>query len=132
MINFKGRHFPKDIILLCVRWYVSYPLSYRNLEEMMQERGIFVNYSTLNRWVVHYSLSLKPYSTSGKKESAFVIVLQFLNKVKRNEIYIFKKPNCKIVLLASVHFDRHTEFGLFESSPLILYQRVSPMLIQNF
>jgi len=39
MISFKGRHHQRDIILQCVRWYVAYSLSYRDLEELMQERG---------------------------------------------------------------------------------------------
>jgi putative transposase len=43
MVSFKGAHFEKDIILLYVRWYVAYPLSYRHLEEMMQERGVTVH-----------------------------------------------------------------------------------------
>jgi putative transposase len=55
MISFKWRHFQKDIILLVVRWYLSYSLSYRDIEEMMLERGIHVDHSTINRWVVHYS-----------------------------------------------------------------------------
>ena len=55
MISFKGKHFAKDIILLVVRWYVSYSLSYRNIEEMMLERGIKVDHATLNRWVIEYS-----------------------------------------------------------------------------
>ena len=38
-IRFKGAHFPKDIILMGVRWYVAYPLSYRHVEELMEERG---------------------------------------------------------------------------------------------
>jgi transposase-like protein len=42
MIDFKGHRFGKDISLVCVRWYVAYPLSYRNLEEMMAERGVQV------------------------------------------------------------------------------------------
>jgi transposase-like protein len=42
MLNFKGAHFGQDIILTCVRWYLAYPLSYRQLEEMMQERGVAV------------------------------------------------------------------------------------------
>jgi len=49
MISFKGKHFPKDIILLIVRWYVSYALSYRDIEEIMLERGTKVDHSTLNR-----------------------------------------------------------------------------------
>ena len=48
---FKGRHFDQSVILLCVRWYLAYSLSLRDLEEMMAERGICVDHSTLNRWV---------------------------------------------------------------------------------
>ena len=48
----KRLRFPFDIMLLCVRWYVAYPLSLRNLEEMMQERGLFVDHSTIHRWIV--------------------------------------------------------------------------------
>jgi transposase-like protein len=44
---FKWRHFQQEIILLNVRWYCRYPLSYRNLEEMMAERGLNVDHSTL-------------------------------------------------------------------------------------
>ena len=55
MIDFKGSHFEKEIILWGVRWYVAYPISYRQLEEMMQERGVSVDHSTLNRWVIKYS-----------------------------------------------------------------------------
>lgn len=54
MIEFKGSHFEREVILWGVRWYVAYPLSYRQLEEMMQERGVGVDHSTLNRWVVKY------------------------------------------------------------------------------
>ena len=52
---FKGRHFKRDIILVCIRWYLAYPLSYRNLEEMMAERGVSVDHSTINRWVLRYA-----------------------------------------------------------------------------
>ena len=47
MIDFKGSHFEKEIILWGVRWYVAYPISYRQLEEMMAERGVAVDHSTL-------------------------------------------------------------------------------------
>jgi putative transposase len=50
MISFKGRHHQQDIILQCVRWYVAYSLSYRDLEELMQERGYTVDHSTVQRW----------------------------------------------------------------------------------
>ncbi len=54
-ISFKGAHFPKDIILMGVRWYVAYPLSYRHVEELMEERGVPVDHATIQRWVVTYS-----------------------------------------------------------------------------
>ena len=57
-MEFKGTHFQKTIILQCIRWYLAYPLSYRNLEEMMAERGVSVDHSTINRWVVRYSPGL--------------------------------------------------------------------------
>jgi len=55
MMNFKGSQFEREIILWGVRWYVAYPLSYRQLEEMMGERGVAVDHSTLNRWVIKYA-----------------------------------------------------------------------------
>jgi putative transposase len=51
-VSFKGAHFPKDIILMGVRWSVAYPLSTRHVEELMEERGGSVDHSTINRWVV--------------------------------------------------------------------------------
>ena len=48
---FKRRRFPVEIILLCVRWYCKYGISYRDLVEMMQERGVEVDPSTIMRWV---------------------------------------------------------------------------------
>ncbi|CAE1144055.1 transposase [Serratia sp. Tan611] len=49
---FQQLHYPVDIIDQCVRWYLAYALSLRNLEEMMAERGIIVDHSTLHRWVI--------------------------------------------------------------------------------
>jgi putative transposase len=48
----KRLHYPLDVMLLCVRWYVAYSLSLCNLEEMMAERGIAVDHSTVHRWVI--------------------------------------------------------------------------------
>lgn len=58
MISFKGAHFPSDIMLTCVRGYVAYPLSYRHVEELMEERGIPIDHATIQRWVVKYSPQL--------------------------------------------------------------------------
>ena len=54
MIEFKGSHFEREVILWGIRWYVAYPISYRQLDEMLEERGVEVDHSTLNRWVVKY------------------------------------------------------------------------------
>ena len=55
MSIFKRRRFPVEIILLCVRWYCKYGISYRDLAEMMQERGVAVDPSTIFRWVQRYA-----------------------------------------------------------------------------
>ena len=52
MVSFKGAHFVRDIILTCVRWYLAYPLSYRQVEELMEERGVSVDHATIQRWVL--------------------------------------------------------------------------------
>src|SRR5512135_2147883 len=56
---FKWRHFEAEIILLCVRWYLRYSLSYRDLEEMMLERGLHVDHTTIYRWVQQYAPELE-------------------------------------------------------------------------
>jgi len=52
---FKGRHFDQEIVVLCVRWYLSFKLSYRDLVAMMAERGIDLAHTTILRWVQHYT-----------------------------------------------------------------------------
>src|SRR5882672_6747923 len=58
-ISFKGAHFPQDIILMGVRWYLAYPLSYRHVEELMEERGVPIDHATIQRWVVKDSPQLE-------------------------------------------------------------------------
>src|SRR5262249_57808201 len=58
-VSLKGALFPHDIILMGVRWYLAYPLSPRHVEELMLERGVHVDHSTINRWVVKYSPQLE-------------------------------------------------------------------------
>ena len=57
-MDFKGSQFERDIILWGVRWYVAYPISYRQLEEMMQERGVEADHSSLNGWVLKFTPAL--------------------------------------------------------------------------
>ncbi|HYQ92499.1 MAG TPA: IS6 family transposase, partial [Candidatus Competibacteraceae bacterium] len=67
MIDFKGHRFEKDLILLCVRWYLAYPLSYRNLEEMMAARGVEVDHLNSYRWVQKFTPLLEATFRKGKK-----------------------------------------------------------------
>ncbi len=78
---FKWRHFEPEIILLCVRWYCRFQLSYRDLEAMMQERGLSVHYSTIFRWVQRYAPEInkriRPYlkmsGTSYRIDETYII-----------------------------------------------------------
>ena len=54
VVDFNGSHFEREVVLWGVRWYVAYPISYRQLEEMMEDRGVEVDHSTLNRWILTY------------------------------------------------------------------------------
>ena len=58
-VSFRGAHCPAEIILTGVRWYVAYPLSYRQVEELLDERGVSVDHATIQRWVVRHSPQLE-------------------------------------------------------------------------
>jgi len=79
-ISFQGRHFQQSMILQTVRWYLAYSLSYRDIEELMQERGFSVDHSTINRWVLHYSPQLKAAFRRKKKHVG--------NRWRMDETYI--------------------------------------------
>ena len=79
---FRGRHFADDVIVLCVRWYLRYSLSYRDLAEMMVERHLSVDPSTIWRWVQRYAPELnerirhelKPTNGSWRTDETYVRV----------------------------------------------------------
>lgn len=54
-MQLKGFRFPKEIVLLAVRWYLRYGLSYRDLEEMLEERGVCLDHTTIFRWVHRFT-----------------------------------------------------------------------------
>src|ERR1700676_2165745 len=91
MIEFKGSHFERDVILWGMRCYVAYPISYRQLEEMMDERGVEVDHSMLNRWVVKYVPLLekqfrarkRPVGSSWRMDETYV-------KVKGTWKYLYR------------------------------------------
>ncbi len=92
MITFKGRHHQQEIILQCVRWYVAYSLSYRDLEELMQERGYAVDHSTVQRWVVHYAPRIEKAFRKTKKRAG--------NRWRLDETYVNIKDEWKYLYRA--------------------------------
>src|SRR5256714_12127049 len=88
---FKWRHFEAEIILLCVRRYLRYSLSYRDLEEMMRERGLQVDHTTIYRWVQHDAPELekrcrphlKACNDSWKVDETYI-------KVKKAWMYLYR------------------------------------------
>jgi transposase-like protein len=79
---FKWRYFQGELIVLCLCWYLRYSLSYRDLEEMMVERGLKVDHSTIARWVLAYAPEmekrvkpqLKPTNDSWKVDEKYIKV----------------------------------------------------------
>src|SRR6476661_5288360 len=90
-MEFKWSHFAKEIILWGVRWYIAYPISYRQLEEMMRERGVAVDHSTLNRWVIKYAPEIekqfrrhqRPVGRSWRMDETYV-------KIKGKSAYLYR------------------------------------------
>jgi len=83
MSDFRGRHFEGEIVLWAVRWYCRYGVSYRDLEQMMGERGVSVDHSTIYRWVQKYAPEIekrlrwqwrRPCSTSWRIDETYVKV----------------------------------------------------------
>src|SRR5271155_1830972 len=81
--DFKGRHFGGEIVLWAVRWYCRYGISYRDLEQMMAERGVSVDHSTIYRWVQRYAPQIekrlhwhwrRPRSASWRVDETYVKV----------------------------------------------------------
>ena len=82
MLELKGMRFPKEIILVCIRWYAAYGLSYRNLEEIMQERGVTVDHSTISRRAIRvlplleniFRKHKRPVGTSWRMDETYIKV----------------------------------------------------------
>ncbi len=109
-VSFKGAHFPKDIILMSVRWYVAYALSYRHIEELMEERGVEADHSTIQRWGVKYSPPLEEAFhrckqlvwTSWRMDETYI-------KLKGQWYYLYRavdKPGQTIDFLLTEHRDK--------------------------
>ncbi|OMO26534.1 IS6 family transposase [Vibrio sp. 10N.222.47.A9] len=88
---FKGCHFPSEVILETVRYYLAYKLSYREIEEIQLERGVVVDHTTINRWVIKFTPVLehrarrrkKPVSDSWRMDETYI-------KVKGKWVYYYR------------------------------------------
>jgi len=88
---FKGRHFPGEVILLCVRWYLRYPLAYEHVAELLAERGVAVDPSCIWRWVQAYApelnkrcrVHLKATNKSYRTDETYI-------KVKGEDKYLYR------------------------------------------
>jgi transposase-like protein len=93
---FKGRHFDRSVILLCVRWYLAYSLSLRDLEEMMAERGISVDHATIHRWTIHYApLLLKEFNVRKRPVTGKWHIDETYIKVRGQWQYLYRAIDSK-------------------------------------
>ena len=121
MIDFRGHRFERDIILTSVRWYLAYPLSYRNLEEMLAERGVDVDHSSVYRWVQKFTPQLeaafrkgkkRPVGTSWRMDETYI-------KVKGQWKYLYRavdKEGQTIDFLLTAHRDKKAARRFFKKA----------------
>jgi transposase-like protein len=116
----KRLHYPLDVILLCVRWYVAYSLSLRNLEEMMAERGIEVDHSSVHRWVIKllpvfekaFRRRKRPVGRSWRVDETYV-------KIKGQWKFLYRavdKEGNTVDFLLRAHRDKATARRYFEKA----------------
>jgi transposase-like protein len=116
----KRLHYPLDVILTCVRWYVAYPLSLRHLEEMMAERGVSVDHSTVHRWAIKllpvlekaFRRRKQPVGKSWRMDETYI-------RVKGEWRYLYRavdKDGNTIDFLLRAHRDKTAARRYFEKS----------------
>nr|WP_028215229.1 IS6 family transposase [Paraburkholderia mimosarum] len=116
----KRLHYPLGVILLCVRWYVAYSLSLRNLEEMMAERGIEVDHSSVHRWVIKlvplfekaFRRHKRPVGKSWRMDETYI-------KVKGQWKYLYRavdKEGNMVDFLLRAHRDKAAARRYFEKA----------------
>jgi len=92
LISFKLRQFNKEIMLMLVRWYLAYSLSYRDIEELEAERSLKVDHSTVNWWVIYYSPQLEESFRKNYKRTvnkSYRMDETYL-KIKGKDVYIYR------------------------------------------
>jgi transposase-like protein len=112
---FKWRHYEAEVILLCVRWYCRYQLSYRDVEEMMQERGLEVDHSTVYRWVQRYAPEINKRIRQHLKMSG--------TSYRVDETYIKVGKSCKYLYRAVDKQGNTIEFMLSAKRDVLAAKR---------
>ncbi|MEX3937620.1 IS6 family transposase [Paraburkholderia phymatum] len=88
---FAGRHFDRDVIILCVRWYLRYKLSLRDLVEMMAERGLSLAHTTILRWVPRFTTEfVKRWNRFGRPTGQSWRVDETYLKLRGKRIYLYR------------------------------------------
>lgn len=123
MINFKGSQYPKDVILYAVFFYVRYAVSYRDLEEIMEERGVDVDHATLNRWVVKYSPMIASRAQRQKSKTS--------NSWRMDETYIKVKGKWLYYYRAVDKYGKTLDFMLSEQRDTKAARRFFKQAIDN-
>ena len=110
MISFKGYRYPQEVILQTVRWYLAYSLSTRNLEEMLLERGISVDHSTINDWVLKFSPMLaEAFQKKKRKPGSRLRFDETYIKIKGKWYYLYRavdKAGETVDFLLTKHRDK--------------------------
>lgn len=115
MIEFKGVHYPKSVILHAVFFYLRYAVSYRDLEEILVERGVTVDHATLNRWVVKFAPLIAAMAQSRKRPTA--------NSWRMDETYIKVKGRWTYLYRAVDRDGQTLDFMLSERRDLAAARR---------
>jgi transposase-like protein len=88
---FRGRHFDREVIILCVRWYLRYKLSFRDLVEMMSERGVHLAHTTILRWVHRYAPEfIKRWNRFGRPAGRSWRVDETYIKIRGQWTYLYR------------------------------------------
>ena len=97
-VDFRGAHYPKSAIVFAVTFYVRYAVSYRDLEEIMAERGVDVDHATLNRWVVKYAPVLADRARQRKRQAGTSWRMdETYIRVKGSWMYLYRAGSGKSV-----------------------------------
>ena len=122
MLDTKRMRFPLEMISVCIRWYAAYPLSYRHIEELMQERGAFVDHSSINRWAIRFLPLLektfrkykRPVGSSWRMDETYI-------KINGQWIYFYRavdKEGQTVDFLLSAKRDKAAAMRFFNKAML--------------